>query len=220
MGATRHYFARYALPLVPFAAVFAAEPILAVAQWKTQRRRLAWGLTVLLAGVALAQPLAWSVQHDVVLMAEDTRTLAKNWIEANLPAGAKIAVDWPVHGPPLSTPDRPMPHSAATYTVVSMGGTGLADHAIQWYKEQGFEYLVTSSFITDLSLVDQSQTAERSRFYASLDQTLSLLQEFRPYTDDKTPAFVFDEIYGPAVSVWQRDRPGPTLKIYKLDVHQ
>jgi hypothetical protein len=219
MGATRHYFARYALPLVPFAAVFAAEPIWALVHWKTERRWLAWGLAALLAVAALAQPLAWSVQQDSVLMAEDTRTLAKNWIEANLPAGAKIAVDWPVHGPPLSTPERAMPQSTRVYSVVAIGGTGLADHTLQWYQAQGFDYLVTSSFITDLSVVDPAQNDERNRFYASLDQQLTLIQEFRPDAGDQAQAFVFDEIYGPAVSVWARNRPGPTLKIYRLDLH-
>jgi 4-amino-4-deoxy-L-arabinose transferase-like glycosyltransferase len=220
MGATRHYFARYALPLVPFAAVFAAEPIWALAQMDTRQQALAKGLAALLAVAVLAQPLASSVQHDRLLGAEDTRTVAKSWIEANVPAGAKIAVDWPVHGPPLSTPERGMPGSSAVYNVVTLGGTGLADHDLQWYKEQGFNYLVTSSFITDLSLVDQARGADRSRFYTSLDRELSLLQEIRPYVGDTAPAFIFDEIYGPAVSLWQRNQPGPTLKIYKLSVGQ
>ncbi len=219
MGATRHFFARYALPLVPFAAVFAAEPILALVQWKTGRQILAWGLAALLAVAALAQPLAWSVQLDSVRMADDTRTLAKNWIEANIPARAKIAMDWPVYGPPLSTPDRAMPQSPQVYTVTTIGGTGLADHDLQWYKEQGFDYLVTSSFISNLSLVNQTQNEARNGFYASLDQQLALIQEFRPYVGDQAPAFVFDEIYGPVVSVGERNRPGPTLKIYRLDLH-
>jgi hypothetical protein len=28
--------------------------------------------------------------------------------------------------------------------------------------------------------------------------------------------FIFDEIYGPAISLWQRERPGPTIKVYRL----
>ncbi len=219
MGATRHYFARYALPLVPFAAVFAVEPIWALARLSGRSAAWAKGAATLLAAAALVQPLAWSVQSDAVLLADDTRTLAKNWIEANLAAGARIAVDWSVHGPPLSTPERALPQCSKVYNVVAIGGTGLADHPLQWYQEQGFDYLVTSSFISDLSVVDPVRNAERGRFYASLDQKLTLLQEFQPFVGGAVPAFVFDEIYGPAVSVWQRNRPGPTLKIYKLDLH-
>jgi 4-amino-4-deoxy-L-arabinose transferase-like glycosyltransferase len=217
MGASRHYFARYALPLVPFAALFAAEAIMALPTMLVSRRvGLGTGVAVLLAVAAIVQPLAWDVQHDLLLTRQDTRTLAKTWIEANLPEGSKIAVDWPVHGPPLSTPERMVPHSDKVYDVVSIGGLGLADHSLQWYKEQGFDYLIASSFISDLSVVDKNLDMERRKFYISLDQELTLLREFRPYTGDTEPPFIFDEIYGPAISLWQRNRPGPSLKVYKL----
>ena len=87
---------------------------------------------------------------------------------------------------------------------------------MQWYREQGFDYLIASSFIYRIPLVDRERDAERQAFYASLDQELELVQEFRPYQGDTEPPFIFDEIYGPAVSLWQRERPGPTIKIYRI----
>lgn len=223
MGTTRHYFARYTLPLIPFMTLFAAEVIVATSAWMSNRwTRLGQGLAGVLILVAITQPLAYSIRHNVLLTRQDTRTIAKHWIEANIPNGAKIATDWPVHGPPLSTLDRKMPNSARVYDVTYLGGTitggiGLSDHPVAWYRDQGFNYLVASSFIYSIPLVFEDLELERQAFYASLDQELELVQEFRPYTGDHEPPFIFDEIYGPALSLWQRERPGPTLKMYRIE---
>ena len=111
-----------------------------------------------------------------------------------------------------------MPDSTRVYDVLAVGGTGLADYPIEWYREQRFDYLVASSYIYNIPLVNPEQDARRRTFYAALDRELALVQEFRPYAGDRELPFIFDEIYGPAISLWQRDRPGPTLKIYGLDL--
>lgn len=220
MGASRHYFVRYALPLAPFAVLFAAEAVAASASWLEARRVRGVGYVngglALLAVLATVQPVARDVAFDRLMTRVDTRTIAKEWIEANIPAGTKIAVDWRAHGPPLSTPELAWPASTRVYDVTTVGETGLSEHPLQWYVDNGFRYLITTSFIYDLPLVDPGWDAKRRQFYASLDQNLELVQEFRPYSGDTAPDFVFDEIYGPIVSLWQRDRPGPTLKIYRL----
>jgi hypothetical protein len=143
--------------------------------------------------------------------------LAKEWIENHIPAKAKVALDWPTFGPPLSTPERISPYSDKVYLVNVVGGAGLSDHAVDWYREQGFDYLVSSSFIYDLPLTFTEENAARQEFYVSLDQELSVVQEFRPSEEALELPFIFDEIYGPIVGLWQRERPGPTIKIYALD---
>lgn len=217
MGATRHYFSRYALPLVPFAALFAAEAIMALGTWLSARspkmgRVMVAGLVL----AALAQPLAASIRHGVLLARTDTRTQAKVWIEQNIPAGAKIAVDWQTHGPPLATPELDVPYSNQVYDVTLIGGTGLANRPIAWYRENGFDYLIASSFIYQIPLVVADKDQERREFYASLGRELTELQMFAPTVDGSDPAFIFDEIYGPAISLWQRERPGPTIRIYRI----
>ncbi len=217
MGTTNHYFARYALPLMPFVALFAAEMLIALvtcfgARWNGRAR----GLAVALAAIALAQPLAYSVRHDLLLTRQDTRTLAKEWIELHIPAGAKIAVDWPVHGPPLSTPERTVSGGRNIYDVLDIGGTGLFEHPLEWYYENGFDYLIATSFIYRIPLVYADMDARRREFYASLSNHLALVQEIRPYKGNDEPPFEFDQIYGPFTSLWQLERPGPTLKIYAL----
>jgi hypothetical protein len=208
MGSTRHYFARYALPLLPFGAVFAAEALMVGSAW-VRRRRVRWGrcLAMALAIASIAQPLAWSIRHDVLLTRQDTRTLAKEWIEAHIPPGAKIATDWPVYEPPLSR---------ETYEVDTRGGEGLSGRPLAWYREQGFDYLIASSFIYRITLLDKEQDARRRAFYAALDEELELVRRFSPGEGNMEPPFVFDEIYGPWISVLHRERPGPVLKIYRV----
>jgi Dolichyl-phosphate-mannose-protein mannosyltransferase len=219
MGSTRNYFVRYSLPLLPFIALFAAETVIGTLMWvlASRQRRLSWILPVILIIVAIAQPLIQSIRHDILLTRQDTRTLAKQWIEANIPAEAKIAVDWPTHSPPLSTPEKVLPYSHKTYDVMVAGTNGLSSHPMTWYLEQNYDYLISSSFINELRLVDKAWDAEQKAFYASLDQDMILLQEFRPYKDQNAPSFIFDEIYGPITNLWQRERPGPIIKIYMVD---
>jgi len=40
--------------------------------------------------------------------------------------------------------------------------------------------------------------------------------EFKPYIGETAPPFIFDQIYGPATSLSELERPGPIIKIYKL----
>ncbi len=53
-------------------------------------------------------------------------------------------------------------------------------------------------------------------FYRSLDREFELIREFRPGEGSQEPTFLFDEIYAPLVSLWQQERPVPTLKIYRV----
>jgi len=216
MGSSRRYFARYALPLIPFAALLAAVAIEALSS-RLLGGRIRRPLLFVITVCCLAIPFVASVRHDALLTRIDTRTLAKQWVEANLPQGASIAVDWPTHGPPLATQSVSVPSSTRFYRVEAIGGTGLADHSIAWYRSQGYEYLIASSFIYNLDTVSTEANPERRAFYDRLDTDLDRVQAFWPGEAGVEPPFVFDEIYGPFISLWQRERPGPVLKIYRLE---
>jgi hypothetical protein len=175
------------------------------------------GLVVAIVTVLfVAQPLISSIRFGFLLTQTDTRTLAKDWIETNIPVGAKIAVDWPIYGPPLATLGRAMPNASNTYDVTTVGGTGLSNNPLGWYRQNSYDYLIASSFIDELALLDSGRDAARRGFYESLTEELPLAKSFTPTRDGTRPPFVFDEIYGPTVSLWERERPGPTLRIYRL----
>lgn len=210
------YFVRYFLPAVPPLLILAAVLLdRAAGRLPLSSRHLGLALTVATLAVTV-QPLLASTRSDWLLSQTDTRTQAKVWIESNLPAGSTVAVDWPFFGPDLSTAEKQTADSTRSYRVIEVNGHGLSEHPISWYRSQGVDYLVVSSFISDLSLSDPSQDRARKAFYATLNQRLVLMKEFRPYAGQMSPPFTFDELYGPAISLWQRDRPGPTIQIYRV----
>ena len=110
-----------------------------------------------------------------------------------------------------------MPCSDRTYDVTIVGKSGLSEHSVAWYREHGFDYLVASSFIYNIPLVYKEKDVARRAFYASLEDEFELVMAFGPYRRDAEASFVFAEIYGPAVSLWQRQRPGPTLRVYRVE---
>jgi hypothetical protein len=87
-GNNSRFFARWMLPMYPILALLAAWAIVALAS--KFRPRV---LVPALAALALLQPLVFSVHNDVVLAREDTRMLARNWMQANLPIGTKIVME-------------------------------------------------------------------------------------------------------------------------------
>lgn len=216
MGATRHYFARYTLPMIPFMMLFAGIGVVQLVSWIVKSEKRYIPLLVVTGTVAAILPLARSLRSDLLLSREDTRTLAKRWIESAIPAGARIAVDWPVHTPPLATSERTVPDSKRVYDVYEVGGLGLSTHPATWYQSEAFDYLITSSFIYDIPLVQRDLDQTRTAFYRSLDDLLPLVKTFYPCDDPSELPFVFDEIYGPIVGLWRRERPGPVIKIYAI----
>jgi 4-amino-4-deoxy-L-arabinose transferase-like glycosyltransferase len=217
MASSARYFVRYAVPLIPLLALAASDFIYAIVGWTpAANRRFVGAALAALMLIAAIQPVISGVRSNILLTRQDTRTIAKQWMEQNIPAGAKIATDWMIHGVPLATTQVPVPGSAAVYNVTEVNGLGLYDHPLDYYRQEGYDYLVTTSYISDLALVDRQADAQRDEFYRSLDATYEPVKEFRPYNGDARPPFIFDEIYGALVSMWQRELPGPILKIYRV----
>jgi uncharacterized membrane protein len=212
------YFARYALPLVPLLVLLAAGFLVGAAEIVRGRLpvRANQVAVVLVMLLVLAYPALASVRHDFLLTRVDTRTLAKEWIEAYMPSGTRIVAQW--FGPPLATPDDLEPGSTGVYDVVDLNPfmTDVSRYDLQTYAADGAAYILINSFNTNLRRESMAENAIRQRFYQTLSAEAELVAEFRPCGGNTEPIFIFDEIYGPAISLWQRERPGPTLKIYRL----
>lgn len=217
LGQQEMFFARFILPAVPVSLVLGAYFL----QWFIDRytiRKSIYLISVIVAVVILSfQPLSNAIRHNYILTKNDTRSLAKEWIESNLPSGSKVAVEWKHLSPPLSSPEGRMIASSKEFEVADIQ-PGIALRPFDWYVEQEYEYLVFNSYIWNIPRLDQNENSLRQEFYYILEQESELLMEFNPYQDKQQDAdFVFDEIYGPAVGLWQRERPGPVIKVYGLN---
>ncbi len=91
-------YARYVLPLLPPLFIFASDVVVQVARSLPVPRHLAAGFLMFALGLPTA---AHSVLFDYVMMQPDVRGLAKDWVENNIPAGSKIALDSTFYMPRL-----------------------------------------------------------------------------------------------------------------------
>jgi hypothetical protein len=86
---------------VPFLIFFAADFLIFIFL-KIDRINLKpfWmkmGLVIFLS----LQPLLASLLFDRIMLAKDTRTLAKEWVENHIPSGSPLALDWDFYMPRL-----------------------------------------------------------------------------------------------------------------------
>jgi hypothetical protein len=180
------------------------------------RRNLALALVI---GLVIVIPLIQIGKYHYLLGQLDTREIAREWIESNIPAGAIVAYE-PFspdiidksffrgeiigdYQDDLASPawadERP------SFSLVSLppsvGGVLPANQILSLIADQGVEYVVTSSgyygrFYNGALDRHAPELAEEGRqMHNTLASHLELLQEFVPN--------------------WQ-DGPGPVIKIYAV----
>ncbi len=136
LSLSQGHFGRYVLPMLPFLIVWTADagwnvlPALLRRLKSPRALKLAQLIGVLLILAVLIPNLLNSLRLDWILSQPDTRTIAKRWIEANLAAGTRIAIEWPYHTPPLSNGYTVPPDSQHEYWTDLVWGFGLADRPI------------------------------------------------------------------------------------------
>ena len=216
------YFARYTLPLLPVVGLLAAQTIFDIYQFMRQHGVLSQHALAITGGIIFlvcVEPAAALIRHDILLGKTDTRTLAKVWIEKNIPANTKIGLQW--YGPPLSARDDPETESTRTYTITILSPftTLLNTDSLKTYRDSGVDYLIVNSWNKEFIHRNPAENEARRRLYHQLEAEATLVGTFDP-TDDSinsTPEFFWEQIYGPATELWKFQRPGPTIWIYQIE---
>ena len=215
IGSQQMYFARFILPIVPSVLVISAFGLSELANLIKVSPKISISIMISILIIINIQPILSCLRSDWLLTQPDTRTTAKNWIEANLPKNSRIAVDWPFLSPPLGTSENHLTGSSNWYDQLVVSGAGLADHSIDWYQEHRYQFLITSNFVEDIPLVNSEANEKRKVFYKLLNSLYEPLYTIYPCTN-LVPPFIFDEVYGPAISLWERGCPGPIIQIYQI----
>jgi hypothetical protein len=240
IGAWSSRFERYVLPLLPFLAVLAAHALVTAAVGLRARVRLpaVWrpGFGVALAVCLVVAPeLARVVRFHVLLSRPDTRVLAGEWIEREIPWGARIAME-PYSpavrlSPAMIRAERAGLTDSVGHTVVrnrfdrflaSPEGqrergywlSRLNTYDLKRLLERDVEYVVLSGFTYQRYRRACGRYPEACRFYEDLERRGTLV-----YSVDagvgREDLWVGD-IYSPLTRLAQRTRPGPSIKIYQL----
>ena len=152
---------RYPLPLIPALAIVAAEAAVTLLAGRLPR----WGWLLLIVVLA-APPLSRIVAYDRLASRPDTRVLAADWLEANLPAHARVAIcrgyGAPFVGarqsPPAILPLLLLPcdqaqieqasaHYVVTHTHPSIAYFAPTDDARAWLQQRAQPIATFSPFV-------------------------------------------------------------------------
>lgn len=201
------FFARFALPLVPFGCLFAAYGL--VRLWSTVRTR---GARVLLATVAclaaLGPPALLSIRLDGLARLTDTREQARQWILANVRPGTRLAAQTYSLPYALQGDDLEWTYEITFFTLFS--------DAQRFYELAcaGNRYILVSSFRWE-----REQTASRrggATGYEALAGRGQAVATFWPGPDESSVPLNVDDVALPFWSLERYARPGPTIRVYEL----
>jgi 4-amino-4-deoxy-L-arabinose transferase-like glycosyltransferase len=184
------HFSRNLLPLLPPLAILSAVFLLALVGGLVKRLPQGWsprarmslraGLLLILVVASFYFCILHSILTDRYYLQPDTRQQAAEWIVANLPSGSKLRME-------QYTPVLPASRYANVTEQRPIGA-----HSPDWYRQQGFNFLIASSYqYVDLSNSDPEAAAN----YRLVAEQFELVREFKGNS---------------------RDYPGPTIKIYKV----
>jgi len=202
-SATVYY--RYAMPLLPALAILAGALVADFAERAsrgaspTSRRLVPAGVALALAAL-LVPDLVRSLRSNALLARTDTRTLARDWILANVPAGAKIAAT------DLANPQG-KPSLAGRNDLVAFEGVGQA-------RAAGIEWVLSDS-LPPLAYFSRGPTAAQE---IELAREAKLVFDVDPVVPGR-PEPVFDRadgFYSPLRRIGAMERPGPRVRIWRI----
>lgn len=206
---TQHlYFARFALPLLPFLAILAGY---AISQLTVRSLPGAWqsSLQIAFLGIAIAQPLAMSVQSDRLLGMEDTRSFTATWIEDNLPPDASIAMEAFAH---LDNKFNWTGYSGRNTFVYWPESDQRRAQAL----DGNYQYIVISTFGYATWQLEGAPPSALPEEYIRLEKEGELLVTISPGPANSDLPYSQDDMYTPFWHLFDRERPGPTVKIYRM----
>jgi hypothetical protein len=240
LGSQERYWARWLLPAYPLLCLLAAAGAVGLAGGAVALVRRRWAGPVVMgvvAALAAIQGLVLTIHNDRVLGREDTRALARSWLVANTPEGAKVVVEpvfpdqWamdPGHPSEVTGNGNRWRKWPTSRSLVNNDGTlrkgvgrvvKLEDYErttrpelINAYVHGGYCWVVTGSTQYGRAQVASSEVPNAVRYYAELRKRADVVYRVEPWK--KPVKFSFDDSFDYRPLTYQR--PGPEIVIYRL----
>ncbi len=248
-GLGKSLFVRYMIPLVPFLCLMAAEAcnyfLNFLAPLKISKF-LKQTVTLLLISIILSSSVHSLCWHNWLLSQKDTRILAKEWIEANIPSRTRIAMQgYQVYNfPPLWESKESISerlkgkYKGGRFTFYL--NSPFYSHLPQYYlfkiQEGRVEYIdeytrvPAKAEMLRKERIEYIITFEHPLVLYSSDkkvtekicQQASLVKEFSPFKTGIESVPLYDQLdayYVPLARFKGIIRPGPVIRIYRLPLN-
>lgn len=173
IGGGNFRWERYAILLMPFVAMYSASflysfveslsPISFLANYKN-------AIIIFFAIIIIISPIYNILRYDYLLTQKDTRVLAKEWVEENIPIGSKIGQD-------AYTGDL----SSDLFKITKKYSLG--SEAFSHYTENGYQYLLVSDTQYLRYFAESDKYPQFINFYKTLFKNGKLIKDFRPRND-------------------------------------
>jgi 4-amino-4-deoxy-L-arabinose transferase-like glycosyltransferase len=235
MGAQERFFGRWLMPIFPIVALLAGCAVIqglqALQSIPPPGRGRRWAAAVagaIATALLLTQSVAADIHNDAVLSRPDTRNLARAWMVAHIPAGAKVVIEpvvpdswgrrWRRYptamAPPTNTAGRPRSGPARPIHI-DQYESYLAPSLLIRYVSQGYCWVLKGSQQSGRAFARPAAAPGAVAYYAALAGRGRPVYRISPYgAGSSPPAFNFDWSfdYYPR----QYRRPGPAITIYRL----
>ena len=218
LGGQARHFGRWYMPAYPALTILAAYGAVRTvdampAAWASRRRTV----LVVVAGALLAMQGLWtSVRVDSVLAHTDTRTLARQWVERNVPAGSGLVVEpavFPADFLKVGKPKQPY-RLFPIKPPFQAYEKHLSPALLQRYRQQGYCWVLVASYQRDRGL--NAGFPQARAYYAALASQSQTVAVFSPYRFGAKPVrFNFDLSFNYVPRSYLR--PGPLLELHRLN---
>ncbi len=210
----------YGVCIVPYLCIGAA--IVFASLFKKKDSRFLFIFLVLLA---LWIPLKYTLRHNKMLSLSDTRILATEWIRENTTDSYKV-----VWGRNSIQPNWHDVYSKNQLIDLGVDKEALVTKqqfivknkllkAKSWFQQlrKKVDYVVVSSLDTEKIFRSQGHSVEK-KYYSKFEKLKPIIT-FNPYylqKEKQIRLLRLEELYSPLETLWQRERTGPLVEIYKL----
>ncbi len=203
------YFGRWYMPAYPALAILAGYAVVRAADaLPLPRPALRPALLVAFAVLLIGQGLASSLRSSAVLAEDDTRTLAREWLRAEVPAGSRVAAEpFLPEGFLDGYPTRPVERPFDVYE------RRLEPELVDRYAREGYCWVVVGSYQKERGLAAGLSGARA--YYARLEDASVQTLRFSPYRLGAEPVdFNFDLSFNFLPRAYER--PGPVVEVHRL----
>jgi hypothetical protein len=210
MGAQARFFGRWLLPAYPALCVLAGYGVVALASALGRSPRRAGAIVAALAALACLQGLLSAIHVDTVLGRTDTREQARRWIDANVPAGARLVVEPFVPESWRAALDRPVYPVPRPYQAYEKR---LRVRRIARYRRLGYCWVVVGSLQKDRGL--KAGLRSSRDYYRALDAASASTATFSPFAHGADRVgFSYDASFNYRPRAYHR--PGPVVEVHRL----